>query len=83
MPFYDSYEIASAFIDGRVVRVYYLDMTNAEQSRLASRTAQELLQERRQNVLESMRAADSDESALLLWHVDTIDAELQSRRVAR
>ena len=50
------------------------------------RTAQDLLAERRANVLESMRHApdgsdpDPTASAMLLAHVATIDAELGTRR---
>ena len=47
---------------------------------MQTRTTQDLLAERRANVLESMRETDTVAKATLLAHVDTIDAELSGRR---
>ena len=47
---------------------------------MSHRTTQDLLAERRANVLESMRETDAVAKAMLLAHVDTIDVELASRR---
>ena len=47
---------------------------------METRTTQDLLAERRANVLESMRETDAMAQAMLLAHVDTIDAELARRR---
>lgn len=44
------------------------------------RTVQDLLAERRANVLEQARERDSLARALLQFHIDTIDAELNRRR---
>lgn len=47
---------------------------------MMTRTAQDLLAERRANVLESMRETDDMAKAMLLAHVETIDVELSARR---
>lgn len=47
-----------------------------------ARTAQDLLAERRANVLEQARERDATARAVLQFHIDTIDAELSRRRVA-
>ena len=47
---------------------------------MTTRTTQDLLAERRANVLESMRESDATAQAMLLAHVETIDAELAARR---
>lgn len=47
--------------------------------RLAGLSPQRLLAERRANVLESMRATSDTERELLLFHVGTIDDELERR----
>lgn len=44
------------------------------------RTAQQLLEERRQNCLEAARETDEIAKAMLLFHVQTIDDELERRR---
>jgi hypothetical protein len=46
---------------------------------LQGRTAQDLLAERRANVLESMRETDAMAIAMLSYHVDEIDRELERR----
>jgi len=50
---------------------------------MKDRTAQDLLAERRANVLESMKEKDKLAKQLLLAHVAQIDAELQRRRDAK
>ena len=47
---------------------------------MEDRTVQDLLAERRANVLESMKEKDKTAKAMLLAHVDTIDVELKRRR---
>lgn len=51
-------------------------------SQFAGRTAQDLLAERRDNVIERSRETDKMARALLQYHVDSIDAELARRRAA-
>lgn len=50
---------------------------------MENRTAQDLLAERRANVLESMRERDPIAQAMLLAHVSIIDVELERRRAGR
>ncbi len=50
---------------------------------MKDRTLQDLLAERRANVLESMTESDPTAKAMLLAHVSTIDAELARRHAAR
>ena len=48
--------------------------------RLAEATVQELLEERRENVIERERETDETARAMLEAHVDEIDRELARRR---
>ncbi len=47
---------------------------------MKNRTIQDLLAERRANVLEAMREKDRGAQATLWAHIHTIDAEIESRR---
>jgi len=47
---------------------------------MTTRTAQDLLAERRYNVQEARRSSDPMAQAMLLAHVAMIDAELSRRR---
>lgn len=49
---------------------------------MTNRTTQDLLAERRANVLEGMRSRDEMTQAMTEGHVAMIDAELQRRRDA-
>lgn len=50
---------------------------------MENRTAQDLLMERRANVLEMMRETDEIAKEMLQFHIDEIDRELKRRREAR